>query len=139
MTTDQKRRTEDNDRTTQEIETLIMQEGDPKQRAFLIVLNNINKSLLANTHTVRDVSEKLEAHLENFASHAANEEALMNKGKGAWVVVAWVLGIVQLIGLGIWQSARMDLSTISQTITQNQAKIGEIMLRIDYIERKAGK
>ena len=139
MTTDQKRRTEDNDRTTQEIETLIMKEGDPKQRAFLIVLNNINKSLLANTHTVRDVSAKLEEHLDNFAKHAEAEEALMNKGKGAWVVVAWVLGIVQLIGLGIWQSARMDLSTISQTITQNQAKIGEIMLRIDYIERKAGK
>lgn len=132
---------EDNDRTTKEIETLIMQEADPKQRAFLIVLNNINKSLLANTHTVRDVSMKLEEHLDNFAAHAAQEEALMNKGRGAWMIVAWVLGIVQVAGLGIWQTARSDLASIAETVNANKAKFAEIMVRIDHIEaaRKAEK
>lgn len=133
--TDKKRRTEDVDRTTQEIETLILQEDDPKQRAFLIVLNTINKSLLANTHTLREFEQKLEEHTDKFADHAKTEEALMNKGRGMWKVAAWVIGVAQIAGLYIWQHAREDLASINTSMQRNQVEMAQINLRVTNVEK----
>ena len=41
-----------------DIESLIAAEPDAKQRIYLIVLNNLNQSLVANTETIRSVSAK---------------------------------------------------------------------------------
>ena len=51
---------------TLDISQMIANEDDPKQRAFLIVLHSINQALEANTSTVREISDKLEIHLEAF-------------------------------------------------------------------------
>jgi hypothetical protein len=106
-----------------DIEQMILAEDDQKQRAFLIVLHSINKSLIANTETIREVSDKLEMHLENFENHTKSEEALMNKGRGAWKVVAWVIGVVQVIGLGIWNEARTEIKGINTSISQLESRV----------------
>jgi hypothetical protein len=99
-----------------DIEQMIIEEPDPKQRAFLVVLNSINQSLQANTVLTQTVSSKLEKHLTNFEEHAREEEALMNKGRGAWKVAAWVIGIAQVIGVAVWVDARSELMGVHNNI-----------------------
>lgn len=132
MMTENRRAT---DRSAQEIENMILQEDDLKQRAFLIVLNSINNSLIANTETIREVSDKLEAHLEHFDTHTKAEEALMNKGRGMWKIAAWVIGVAQGAGLYIWQHAREDLSQINLALQREQVEIAQINTRVTNVER----
>lgn len=114
---------------------MIMQEDDPKQRAFLIVLNNINKSLIANTDTIRDVSEKLDAHLTSYEQHVEKEDALLNRGRGAWRVVAWVIGVVQVVGLGIWASAREEIKDIHAMLQKEQQQLMQLESRVLFVEK----
>jgi len=127
------------DKLPVDIESMIMQEDDPKQRAFLIVLNSINNSLVANTETIREVSEKLETHLTHFEEHTRNEEALLNKGRGAWKVAAWVIGVVQVIGLGIWSQARDEIKDIHASVQKVQTQLMQVESRVLFVEKTADK
>ena len=97
------------DANNDEIGELIKQEDDPKNRAFLIILQNINLSLIANTKTVNDIDIQLKEHLEAFNTRAKKEDELINKGKGAWRVVSWILGIVQALTIWIVLQAWAEL------------------------------
>ena len=119
-----------------DIEAMILEENDPKQRAFLIVLNAINNSLLANTTMTRDLSEKLETHLQVYASHAASDEALLNKGRGIWSVGGWIFGIIQIIGLGIWNQARVDIKDITIASQYQHEEASKLMSRVSVLEAK---
>jgi hypothetical protein len=80
-----------------EIGDLIRQEDDPKNRAFLIILQNINLSLIANTQTINDMDAQLRKHLSEFSKHTQQDAELLNKGRGAWRVLSSVLVAVQMI------------------------------------------
>lgn len=127
------------DRVLMDIEDMIIKENDPHQRAFLVVLNSINISLVANTRTVHDIGRKLEAHLDNFEKHATNEEALMNKGRGAWNVLAWVLSIAQIVLIGIWTSQTADIKHINTVINEHAVSSKQIETRVDAIEHQLSK
>ena len=120
-----------------DIDQMIMQEDDPKQRAFLIVLNSINNSLIANTETIKDVSEKLDAHLTSYENHVEQEDALLNKGRGAWKVMAWVISGVQVIGLGIWAMAREEIKEIHVMMQAEQKQLAQLESRVLFVERVA--
>lgn len=106
-----------------DIESLIAGEPDAKQRIYLIVLNNLNKSLVANTETIRSVSMKFDEHLVNFETYTRDKEAMLNKGRGMWQIVTWAAVIVQFVGLGLWSSIRDDLATLHDTDTKIMASI----------------
>ena len=120
-----------------DIDQMIMQEDDPKQRAFLIVLNSINNSLIANTETIKDVSEKLDAHLTSYENHVEQEDALLNRGRGAWRVMAWVISGVQVIGLGIWAMAREEIKEIHVMMQAEQKQLAQLESRVLFVERVA--
>ena len=122
-----------------DIEGMIIEEGDPKQRAFLIVLNAINISLVANTRTVREISEKLESHLDNFQAHTENEDAIMNQGRGAWKVLAWVLGIAQTVTVSVWLMSTNEIATINKNFHAHEVKAQQIESRVDSLERQTHK
>lgn len=122
------------DKLPLDIDQLIMQEDDPKQRAFLIVLNSINNSLIANTETIKDVSEKLDAHLTSYENHVEQEEALLNRGRGAWKVMAWVISGVQVIGLGIWAMAREEIKEIHVMMQAEQKQLAQLESRVLFVE-----
>ena len=124
------------DRAGIDIDQMIVAEDDPKQRAFLIVLNSINLSLVANTKTVREISDKLEQHLDNFQAHAENEEALMNQGRGAWRVMAWVLGIAQAATIGVGSMIVTEITSINKSFHIHEIKAQQIESRVDEIERR---
>lgn len=83
----------------EEIEDLIAQEQDPKIRLQLMVMNRINLSLVENTNTIQEINSKLETHLTNFAEHTKTNEALVNKGRGAWRVVIYVFSFLQIAAI----------------------------------------
>lgn len=107
------RKTTDNN---EEISELIRLEDDPKNRALLIVLQNINLSLITNTKTVNDIDEQLNKHMELYNNRIASEDAMYNRGRGAWKVVSWILGLVQasLVALFAYASAQLEQYQIVQ-------------------------
>ena len=118
-----------------EIEKLIAQENNPQLRLQLMIMNRINLSLIANTRTTDEIAEKLEQHLEQYQLHASKEEALLNKGRGAWKVVAIVIGAVQVIGLGIWNEARSDIASIHTALQAESLLSEKTNFRLDALER----
>lgn len=123
------------DKMPMDIEAMIVAEPDAKQRAFLIVLNAINMSLVANTSTIRDVSEKLETHLTNFENHTDRENALINKGRGMWKVAAWVIGVAQVVGVGIWADTRSDLISLHKDVAALVASDATMITRVTVLEK----
>jgi isocitrate lyase len=87
------RRYDDGGKT--EIDDLIKQENDPKARAILLVLQNINVSLMANTQAVNDTDKQLKQHMNEVAKRTEENNALINKGRGMWNVISVCLAIVQ--------------------------------------------
>jgi len=118
------------------IETMIAEEDDPKQRAFLIVLNSINNSLLANTVTVRDIGGKLDSHLYKYEENVKASEQMLNRGKGMWTVFAWVMALAQaaVISTGAW--AASELASIHNSIHEAQMHTIKLDARVHAVEQK---
>lgn len=124
------------DRRPLDIDSMIAEENDPKQRAFLIVMNSINVSLLANTETIRDISIKLDTHLTNFEEHTATEDALLNRGRGMWKVTSWVLGASQAAVIALSLGAYNHLSGIDSAISVLQVADAKLEARVTAGEKK---
>mgnify|MGYP000868042924 CR=1 FL=1 len=120
--------------TVYNIEKLIAEENDPKLRAFLILLNAINQSLISNTETTRELSDKLDAHLTRFEQKTAQDRSRLDQARGAWRVIAWVLGGVQVIGLGIWTYANSAIHEIKTAQAQLQVSNARIEQRLQTLE-----
>lgn len=103
-----------------DLEQMIAAENDPKLRVLLMLVNTFNANLAANTTAVEGISTKLDNHLTKFEQRSAADDELRNQGKGAWKVLAWVLGGVQVIGLGIWIEAKADIKDIHAAIIASQ-------------------
>lgn len=79
------------------LDALIAAENDSGKRTLLLLLSILNTNIMANTSTTERVSNELAKHLEAFNAHVMAEEAIMNKGKGAWKVLAAVLAMAQIV------------------------------------------
>jgi hypothetical protein len=123
------RRSTDKSKHNDEIAELIKLEDDPKNRAFLIILQNINLSLLANTQTVNDIDVQLKEHLVEFKNRTSREDALLNKGKGAWQVVSWLLGTMQIATVWVMIHTYNDIKEL-------HAADASIDTRLTVIETK---
>lgn len=135
-----------NEKVQNDIDALISLENDPGKRAVLVVLQSINRSLIANTtateQTQSDLSKHrldFETHLKNFESHAINEEAIMNKGKGAWWVMAFVLSMVQAIAIYGWNSSRNEIESMKASIHLSEIERLKISAKIEQQERLLSK
>lgn len=111
----------------EEINELIRNEQDPKNRAFLLVLQQIHQSLIANTETVNDVASKLDKHLTTYEQHAEAEEARINQGRGLWRVLAWMLGLLQVLVLTALGTAYHEVQLLHDHIAKDQVMDMEIV------------
>jgi hypothetical protein len=118
-----------------DISLMIANENDPKQRAFLIVLNSINLALEANTATVREISQKLEHLLDDFDNHVTEDERLVNQGRGAWKVAAWVIGIAQVMATGAWVTQRNEISDLTKAVQAELIVDTQVKARVDVLEK----
>ena len=104
------RRHDDGGKT--EIDELIKAENDPKTRAILLVLQNINVSLMANTEAVNDTDRQLKQHMTAVAKNAEENNALLNKGRGMWNVISLVLAAVQVALVYFMSMYLADIKTL---------------------------
>lgn len=125
---------------TNDIETLIANENDPKQRAFLIIMSSINTSLMASAGLIKEVSGKLETHIVKYDVRTEADDALLNKGKGVWIVAAWALGIVQVGAIALFIQMRQEIITLHEFAafnkTTNQTQEVEIKALADLLKAK---
>lgn len=143
------KRRETDSKEQHDIDKLIAEENDPKVRLHLMVMNSMNRNLIANTDAtnavaamVTNVSKDLEAHVESFEAHTRAEEAYIkqqdariNQGKGAWRVIAYVIGGVQVLGLGIWGYASNEISSIHNSISVVEKSTIDLDKRLTVLER----
>ena len=125
-----------------DIDVLISAENDPARRAVLIVLQSINRSLEANTiatkqtqGSVATLSTDFATHLKNFENHAINEEGLMNKGKGAWRVMAYVLFAVQAVAIWGWIYSRNEIEGMKSEAHAAELTHQKLQSRIEQLEK----
>ena len=117
-----------------DIGSMIAEENDPRQRAQLIVLNNINNSLLANTKMTTEVASKLDDHLTRYEEHTKDEAALINRGIGAWKIIAWVLGVAQAALMGSAGYVSADLKELHGDLHAGQVVDVKTLARVDELE-----
>jgi hypothetical protein len=119
-----------------DIDALIAAEDDPKQRGFLIILNSINSSMVANTEATRDLAIQFDNHLSAFEKKAATDAELLNQGRGAWKILAWVFGGVQAGVLAAAVLLANDLKSIHQELIGSSIANARIESRITALEKK---
>lgn len=127
----------------QEIEQLIAAEDNPKDRLLLVIMNRINLSMAANTRSIENVATKLDAHLIRYTRHAKAEEALLNRGRGAWYVVLGVLGIAHLLVALLWTEYRATIADLRAEVrkqhdeaVRNDVKHTELTSKLIELERR---
>jgi len=125
-----------------DIDVLISAENDPARRALLIVLQAINRSLEENTLATQQTQSSLGElrtdfgiHLTNFATHAINEEAIMNRGKGAWRVMAYVLSAVQAVAIWGWIYSRNEIEGMKSEAHAAELTHQKLQSRIEQLEK----
>lgn len=119
----------DADRRQQEdIERLIADEEDPKARLQLMILNKINLALIANTNVTNSIRNDLDQHLEIFAKRSQEQDALLNKGRGAWWVVTSALVGAQVLFGALWMTIRDDIKNTNTKVEQAIVKINDVAM-----------
>lgn len=116
------------------VESMIAEEDDPKQRLSLIIMNSIKNAVLANTKVAEATAKRLDEHLTNYDKHTQAEAALINKGIGAWKVIAWVLGVAQaglIAGVGYLMA---DLKEMHADIKASAIVDAQVDLRLSAVE-----
>lgn len=113
------------------LEALLRTENDSSIRTLLLILTSLNANLLANTKTTEETSTKLSEHLVAFNRHVVENDTLINKGKGLWLIAPMILTALQLIsGFAIVtlmdKITSMDKSVIALQISNARL---EAMLR----------
>lgn len=124
------------DATLSDIEKMILEENDPERRCMLIVLNAIAVNLHANTVLTQNLASKVEDHMVGFTAHVAAEEAMLNRGRGAWKVFAWVMTAAQALIVTTWVSAKSELVDIHATLQAAQITSAQVELRLKRLETK---
>jgi hypothetical protein len=144
-------RQETDSKEQHDIDKLIAEENDPKVRLHLMVMNSMNRNLIANTEAtnavagmVSSVDKDLKAHLENFDKHTADEAArvkahdeLLSNGRFGWKIASGIIAIVQVLGLVIWDSVSSDIKSIHTAIHNSEQVDASLDKRITVLERTA--
>lgn len=129
----------DNDRRQQvEIERLIGEEEDAKIRLQLMILNKINLALIANTNVTNSIRHDLDQHLEIFAEQTRQQDALLNKGRGAWWWISGSLVLAQVVVGALWMTIRDDIRGLRADTANVMIEQAKRSSRLDNLEKTVG-
>lgn len=118
-----------------QIENLIAQENDPEKRLFLLVLQQIKLSLMANTVLTKDVSAKLDTHIKIFTGHVTDTAKMINTGKGMWKVVAILGGVLQVIFIGVFGVVLQEFKTIHANANELHLSLAKVISKQEILAK----
>lgn len=120
----------DDSRLPIDIERLIEAENDPRARTLLIMLSRIADELHQSTSLGKNVAEKLESHLISYEQRVVHENEIRAQARGAWKVIAWILGSAQaiVISASIWTANQIEQLNATDVTLQQRILRTEISL-----------
>lgn len=123
------------ERIEQDIKRWIEQSTEPKDKALLMILYQMNSNLTENTTITKSVASE-------FTMHKTKIDGILNRLRGGWLVLGFAFLIVQ--SLGIW-IVNGQLNTIAREVDRNaiqdtalvqlQAEHREFARRITVLEQ----
>jgi hypothetical protein len=120
----------------EKIADLIEMEDDPKTRALLIILQNINLSLIANTQATSDIDTQLKALTEQFNSRTEADDARVNQSKGIWKIVGYVMGGVQTVAMILIMNVYSNIRDLSLADLAANARVSGVESRLSASEAR---
>lgn len=122
------------DKIEQDIKQWIQQAVEPKDKALLMILFQMNSNLTENTNITKKVAG-------DFKDHKEIIDGVLNRVRGGWFVLGFALLIVQ--GLGLWiintqmnaltkEASRNELQEVS--IVRLQSENSELQRRLAALE-----
>lgn len=125
------------DRLPDEIEAMIVKETDEGRRQFLIILNSINNSMIANTRILEKHLYAYDQHMREYNEHTRKDDEIRNKGFGAYRVLVWVVVAVQAMAGFLWSEVRSDGASIKASLLAEHEENRKIDTRLSLIEQLA--
>lgn len=80
-----------------DLENHIKDESDPRERARLLIMLAMLRTIVDNVVAVREVTEEFRKHREAFDSHIEEERRIMNQGRGAVRLAVFFVFVIQLL------------------------------------------
>lgn len=78
--------------------------SDPKDKTWGLMTLHIADSLKAQSVAITRLADRMDqmgedfyTHRDDFNDHRTKEEGFLNRIRGAWSVIAWVIGIAQIV------------------------------------------
>lgn len=112
-----------NDQVQHQIEELIVSATDPKDKAFLLIMNKIAISLDTNTFLTQGLSEDFKAHTDAFKSHEQAEAEMINQGKGGIRVALAFVGVIQILLAFVITNQLTDMKDVRQELVTVTNKV----------------
>ena len=111
------------DAVLSQIDDLIVATDDPKDKAFLLIMNKIATSLDTNTSLTRALADDFKSHTVAFSEHERKEMELINQGRGGFRVALVLLGVLQVVVGFIINNTLADIKDMRQEVTQLQRDV----------------
>lgn len=132
------------DPQTQQIDQLIAATDDKTQRATLIVLSGINRSLTQNTDATQRIAVAFDKHQSEFTQHKHAVQTHLDKETGmfsgvrmtGWIAAAMGTAIISLLGWMVNQQMQIVGEESVRIRTLAEKQIG-VLSRVENLERRA--
>jgi hypothetical protein len=121
----------DDESIKEEVHQMIIEESDPKEKVRLLMLMQLNTTLVSNVIAVRNLTTEFKEHRLEFDSHIKEEERIINTGRGAiWAVIA-LIGFIQMVTgyLFTQHMDRFDKIYAMATVDHNKNEIQDLAIK----------
>lgn len=122
----------------QQIEALIREEADPRERARLLILYQIASVLIDNVAAQRETTEEFRQHRVEYEAHIARENAYINQAKGMWRIATAVIVIAQAV-LGYAFYEHVGTMRDIQALSLANSKELEVIRERHRVEERLGR
>ncbi len=129
------RRKMDQDNSGIQINDMITSENSPKDRAVLLVLQQINATAQGTKEAVKEICDDFRGHIKDYSEHKEADKLLLATGRGMWKVTAWVLGIGQVGVLAVAGFAWNELVSTTATIRRHDMEIYIMKQQVENLQK----
>lgn len=103
----------------------LMNKKKPKRKDTVVALYKVTQALEGVVVAIKDIQktgqatqDRLTEHEARYWQHIEEDNARVNKGKGAWRVLVWAVGIIQVLVLGVGGAFYTDYASMKNRVIQ---------------------
>lgn len=121
--------------THDDIEELITQADEPRDKAMLLILLRISQNLMRTADMTERLNTKIDEHVVAFTQHEKDEMALINQGRGFIRAMIIALAIFQGFTMWAFQKHLASEDDREARLTKVEQFVGEHRVHHDMEER----